>query len=186
MIGRAISVRWRWPISMLLLIVPCIALCGVIVSEWQSWQDAAALPPAPTVEHPSPPPPASFVMPPLATYAEVVSRPLFSANRRPSEDAAPAPVKTSSSMTLIAILISHRGPHALVRHGTPPQLDRVVEGDTVDGWTAETIKFDRVVFRRGSDVLELVPVSAAQPNPVPANPAKPPVRPPATSSRTAG
>jgi hypothetical protein len=89
-------------------------------------------------------------------------------------------VMVPMSMTLVAILISPRGPHALVRHGTPPQIDRVVEGQAIDGWTTEAIKFDRVILRRGAEVQELVPVTAEQTRPpgVPPNRPQPPRAPP--------
>jgi hypothetical protein len=141
----------------------CLVLAGVVTIEWLDWQDRA-IPPPPAPANVQPPAaPVKFTMPAFATYSEVLSRPLFSANRHPSEE-APA-VMVPMSMTLIAILISPRGAHALVRHGTPPQLDRVAEGQTIDGWTAEAIKFDRVVLHRGAEVQELVAVSAEQPHP---------------------
>jgi hypothetical protein len=162
---------WQRLAPALILIVICLALCGVIAGECLRWQDdATPLPPAaagPT----APALPLKFAMPALPTYAEVLSRPLFSSTRRPAED-APVAVAPTTPMTLIAILISHRGPHALVRHGNPPQLDRVVEGETIEGWTAEAIKVDRVIFRRGADTMELVPTSPEQPRP-PAAPARP-------------
>jgi hypothetical protein len=157
----------------------CLVLAGVVATEWLDWQDRS-IPPVPAPANaPSSSATVNFTMPALATYSEVLSRPLFSANRRPSEVAPTATVSTS--MTLIAILISARGPHALVRHGTPPQLDRVVEGQTIDGWTTEAIKFDRVILRRGADVLELVPVSTEQPHPPPGQPLPYRPQPPRTS-----
>jgi hypothetical protein len=168
------SVGWRALAPMASLATLCLVLAGVVSTEWLDWQDRA-IPPVPAPANaPAPSSMVNFTVPALTTYSEVLSRPLFSPNRRPSEEAPSAPVSTS--MTLIAILISPRGPHALVRHGTPPQLDRVVEGQTIDGWTAEAIKFDRVILRHGVDVLELVPVSAEQPHPLPGQPL--PYRPP--------
>lgn len=176
MIGAA---GWRRLVPALSLIAVCLSLAAVITLEWLNWQDSAIPPELPRAKTSTPSAPPNFTPPVLSTYAEVLSRHLFSPTRRPEEEAH-APEAVSTSMTLVAILISPRGPHALVRHGTPPQLDRVVEGQTIDGWTAEAIKFDRVVFRRGADSLELVPASTAPP----ASPATPPVRP--VTSRTAG
>ena len=172
MIGPGIAeAGWRRLAPALILIVICLALCGAIASEWLRWQDdAVPLPPA-AAGPAAPAPPLKFAMPALSTYAEVLSRPLFSPTRRPAEE-APAATAPTTPMTLIAILISRRGPHALVRHGNPPQLDRIVEGETIEGWTAEAIKADRVIFRRGADTMELVPTSPEQPHPPPA-PARP-------------
>jgi len=155
----------------------CLVLAGVVTTEWLNWQDRTILPAPPPANAPAPSATVNFTMPTLTTYSEVLSRPLFSPNRRPSEE-EPV-VMVPMSMTLVAILISPRGPHALVRHGTPPQIDRVVEGQTIDGWTAEAIKFDRVILRRGGEVQELVPVTAEQPHPPNLLPNRPqPPRPP--------
>lgn len=187
MIGQALSAKWRRLAPRALLVALCVALGGIIAAEYLGWRNAAP-PPAPAAAPAATPATATrFAMPALPTFAEVLSRPLFSATRRPSEDGTAA-ASAPTSMTLVAILISPRGPHALVRHGTPPQVTRVVEGDTIDGWTAETIKVDRVIFRRAAEVLELVPVSTARPSPAPA-PAAPVAPIPGsrpTSPRTTG
>jgi hypothetical protein len=167
-------VGWRRLAPMASLAALCLVLAGVVTTEWLDWEDRA-IPAVPALANsPAPSATRNFTMPALATYSEVLSRPLFSPNRRPSEETPAATVSTS--MTLIAIVISPRGSHALVRHGTPPLLDRVGEGQTIDGWTTEAIKFDRVILRHGVDVLELVPVSAEQPHPSPGQPL--PFRPP--------
>jgi hypothetical protein len=171
-------VSWRRLAPIVSLAALCLVLAGVVMTEWFDWQDRA-IPPVPAPANaPAPSATVKFIMPALATYSEVLSRPLFSPNRRPSED-EPA-VMVPMSMTLVAILISPRGPHALVRHGTPPQIDRVVEGQAIDGWTTEAIKFDRVILRRGAEVQELVPVTAEQTRPpgVPPNRPQPPRAPP--------
>jgi type II secretory pathway component PulC len=118
-----------------------------------------------------------LTVPALSSYSEVLSRPLFSPTRRPSEDAPAATPETP--MTLVAIVIaSRRGPHALVRYGTPPQTDRVGEGQTIENWTIDAIKFDRVILRKNGSVLELVPVDAPQAHPAtPANQSTPPTPP---------
>jgi hypothetical protein len=181
------AVEWRRVGPVLSLIVVCLALSGLVAIEWLRWQDDAAPPAPPPASLTAPPTTAlNFTMPALPTFAEVLSRPLFSSTRHPDE-AAPVIQNAPSTMTLIAILISPRGPHALVRHGSPAQLDRVVEGQTIDGWTAEAIKVDRIIFRRGDDMLELVPANAAQPRPAqPPPPATPPTPPPRVQPRAGG
>jgi len=96
----------------------CLVLAGVVTTEWLDWEDRA-IPAVPApANSPAPSATRNFTMPALATYSEVLSRPLFSPNRRPSEE-APA-VMVPMSMTLVAILISPRGPHALVRQHAAP------------------------------------------------------------------
>jgi hypothetical protein len=174
----AVTGRVSW--TTLLLGVLCLAFAGIITIEWRNWEfSAAPIEPSraggatPSTTAPN------FVMPALSTYGEVASRPLFSPTRRPSED-APVATAPTTSMKLVAIVISHRrGPHALIRHGTPPAVDRVVEGQTIDNWTVETINFDRVILHSSDSTLELVPVDG--PLPPPANP---PNQPPAPLPQT--
>ena len=68
---------------------------------------------------------ATFSMPPLRSYADVLLRPLFSQTRRPPHDATT--VISSSGFTLVGIVKSSQESHALIEHGKPPHLDRVVE-----------------------------------------------------------
>lgn len=164
--------RGLGPTVVLLLV--CLGLGGIIGLEWAQWDGSAALPERPPATAAAPSAPSSVALPPLATFAEVLSRPLFAPTRRPPAD---GPAETvSTSMTLVAILIAPRGSHALVRHGTPAQLDRVVEGQTVDGWTIGEIKFDRVVLHRGGETLELVPTNSGETPRPPVQPNPPPPR----------
>ena len=108
----------------------------------------------------------TFSMPPLRSYADVLLRPLFSPTRRPSHDAAA--VISSSGFTLVGIVRSSHESHALIEHGKPPRLDRVVEDQELDGWTVEAILEDRVVLRHADTRLEVkakdTPPSAGQIN----------------------
>jgi hypothetical protein len=145
-------------------------------SAYRDWQVSEASPAPPHADAPVPSMAPKSTTPTLSSYAEVLSRPLFSPTRRPSDDAPAAAPETP--MTLVAIVIPyHRGPHALVRYGTPPETDRIVEGQSIENWTVEAIRFDRVILRKNDSVLELVPVSAPQgPSatpPIPALPSRP-------------
>jgi hypothetical protein len=179
----AVKTRVSW--TTLLLGVLCLAFAGIITAEWRDWEPSTApIEPSRSSSTASPPAAANFVMPALSTYGEVGSRPLFSPTRRPSED-APVATTAPTSMKLVAIVISpHRGPHALIRHGTPPELDRVVEGQTIDNWTVETIKFDRVILRSSDNTLELVPVDGPLPPPANRPPAPLPQVPPRAAPPT--
>jgi hypothetical protein len=98
---------------------------------------------------------AGFAMPPLRSFAEVLARPLFSPTRRPTLDVQAASDAQSSGFTLVGIVISPGEHHALIEHGQPPHLERLVEGQELDGWTVDAILPDAVALRRADQRLEL-------------------------------
>jgi len=142
----------------LLLAALALVLGAVIYVESL---DAARAPPAPTARAPEPASDAAaaadgrFAMPPLRSFAEVLARPLFSSTRRPMTGAAPAGDAPGSGLVLVGIVIAPGDQHALIEHGQPPRLERVVEGQEVEGWTVEAILPDAVGLRRADQRLEL-------------------------------
>jgi hypothetical protein len=105
-----------------------------------------------------------FAMPPLSAYAEVLARPVFSESRRPpSTPAVAAEEPQLSSMRLVGIVVSASARHALVEHGQPPRLERIVQGQEVEGWTVEAINATRVVLRRGDSRIEIKAKDMASP-----------------------
>jgi hypothetical protein len=97
----------------------------------------------------------SFTMSPAAAFTEILARPLFSRTRRPSAQAGQLPA--SSSLTLIAIVISDDERHALLGSGQPLKITRVHEGDEIAGWTVEAITPDKVIVRRADAREEVKP-----------------------------
>jgi hypothetical protein len=129
----------------------CCGMLGVIGIELMPAPTAAVSivsPPASMAVAPSP-----FRMAPLATFSDVLGRPLFSRTRRRTTSVALA----SSSFTLVAIVISAGERHALLGTGQPAKLSRVSEGQEIGGWTVEAILPEKVVVRRG-DLREEVKV----------------------------
>ncbi len=98
---------------------------------------------------------AGFTMPPLRSFAEVLARPLFSPTRRPALDAQAASDAQSSGFTLVGIVIAAGERRALIEHGQPPRLERVVEGQELDGWTVDAIQPNAVALRRADQHVEL-------------------------------
>lgn len=150
----------------LLLLALCLALAGVIYVELDR-------PPLEAVAKAAPAPPAEaagtsragpgFSMPPLRRYSEVRERPLFSETRRPAIDAGPAIDPRSSAFNLVGIVISAHERRALIEHGQPPHLERLSEGQDIDGWTVESIESDRVVLARADLRLEVKPKDGPAP-----------------------
>ena len=161
MIGARRHRPGRRPLA---LAAGCVALAGVIYVEL----DAPDIePPAKAAVAAAPEPdkrPAespSFAMPPLRNFAGVLSRPLFSETRRPPR-APTGPADTrDASFTLVGTILTAQARHALVEHGQPPHIERVSEGQEVDGWTVEQILPDRVVFGRGDTHVEIKPKDAS-------------------------
>jgi hypothetical protein len=185
---RAAVARRRAP---MLLALVCFALCGVIYAELDrgSMEQPANAAPAPRVQPKVAPVPASFTMPPLQQYAELIARPLFSESRRPMEGPREAATE-SSGFALLGIVVSESGRYALLEHGKPPRVHRLGEGEALAGWTIEQIQLDRLVVRNGTTREQLKPKAperaktpgtvAAPAAAVPAAGAKPPAAPPPT------
>jgi hypothetical protein len=95
-----------------------------------------------------------FTMPPFRDFGEVLARPVFSETRRPPAPEAAAPGATAP-FALAGVVLSPKERHALLEHGQPPHIDRVAEGQQVDGWTLEAVQLDRVVLRRGDNRVEV-------------------------------
>lgn len=152
----------------LLLAGLCCALATIIAVEFSGEASERAPPPAAASLRSLPPLPAAFGLPPLASYAEVAERPLFSAaRRRPPEAAGQDLLGKSNSFVLVGVIISKAGRVALVQHGQSGELARLGEGQAVEGWTLQSILPDRVVLQHGATEYELklkdLPTSATSP-----------------------
>jgi general secretion pathway protein N len=160
----------RRVVTLLLLSLCCGLSVAIYLGARAPMTGASVAAPA------SPPQPASasesdpvFAMPPLSAYADVLTRPLFSETRRrpavsTARDDKPA------DFTLVGIVISPTERHALLSHGTPAQLEHVVEGQSVDGWTVTAIEPSRVVLAQGGRETEIgsgkKPQEPVKPEPV--------------------
>jgi general secretion pathway protein N len=124
-------------------------LSALLTIEWTAPLDAAesASPPsAASARSRSDAAPPRYSMPPLQNFAAVIERPLFAQSRRPSVEAAEDTQGPWSSLVLAGIVISPGSREALIRHGTPPTLVHVREGQDVEGWVVNAILPDRVVL----------------------------------------
>ncbi|MBV8534030.1 MAG: hypothetical protein JO128_00475 [Alphaproteobacteria bacterium] len=139
-----------------LLAVLCLALGAVIATEIADSPSTA--PPTASDTRPraakAAPDDASFTLPPVSTFSEVVARPLFSDTRRPSTFAAASP-DARPTFVLVGTVLSSQARDALIRHGQPARVDHVAEGQTLDGWTVDSILPDRVIFANAGTRLEV-------------------------------
>jgi general secretion pathway protein N len=177
----------RHQLTPLLLLALCLGLGGVIYVELDqpsidAIAKAAVAPPRDAVPAARDAP--GFTMPPIRAYTEVLERPLFSETRRPSVDSPVAPADPrSSAFTLVGTIITAHEKHALVEHGQPPRLERVAEGQDIEGWSVESIRPDRVILTRADARLEVKvkdepgPPNGQQRRPVAQNPNYPQIDP---------
>lgn len=115
----------------------------------QAMPSAAALAPSAA--------PPRFTMPPLARYREVTERPLFVRSRRPDGAESGHTAEPASELSLVGIVISPTGRQALLQFGNPSKLVQVKEGQTIDGWTVESIRPNLVLVRQGGTLARVAP-----------------------------
>jgi len=96
----------------------------------------------------------TFTVPPMSEYSEVVERPLFDPTRRSSSPST-AEESSTTNLTLIGTVLSGTSRHALIRHMQGSRVERVIEGQNIDGWTVESIEGDRVVLSHDDRRLSL-------------------------------
>jgi hypothetical protein len=101
----------------------------------------------------------SFELEPLASFAAIVERPLFSRSRRPQPlRNATADARTGNAgapFLLSGVIIAGATRVAFLQPRSQPKTLRVLEGETVDGWKIEKILPQRVVIGNGEAREEL-------------------------------
>ncbi|HXQ52416.1 MAG TPA: hypothetical protein VN802_15085 [Stellaceae bacterium] len=176
---RPLGPRLRPPWTLLCCSAAVALLLGV---EWLQFGTA------PAADAPAPPPAAapsvaprlaSYEPPPAERFNEIAERPLFIPERRPQQDVEPAkptPPPTPPALLVQGVVLAPERHYAVIKHGNPPRLDSVSEGETIDGWTVESIARDRIALRAGSATLEFAvgKTGTAKPAPAQARPARPP------------
>ena len=155
------------------LLLACAAMVGAIAAEWvllardPAIAAASQTLPAPTM---APAPPIS--LPPAATFAELSQRPLFSQSRRPEppDRGRPGPPPARPNLALLGIVMSGNTHYALIRHGNPPKLEPLAEGQSIEGWQIQTIGNDHVTLTSGSASADFVLGGGNRPSARPTQP----------------
>jgi len=134
----------------------CAVLCVVIAYELAAPHGPTVASVAPPLRAPTPPPAAIKTLPAMDTFAEVTERPLFSPTRKPAPlEAVPDAGGNVNGFFLTSIVVDGGQREALIQHGHPPALSRLIEGQSVEGWTVQSIEADRVVLQRAGTAQEL-------------------------------
>jgi type II secretory pathway component PulC len=159
-----------------------VALC--VLLGWTIQRQITTLPvtraAAPPADPVAPAALASFAVPDRGSLAVIVERPVFSESRRPSaSEEGPAP---ALDFTLVGVMISDRERSALVQSPHGGAVQRLAEGEEVDGWIVVDIEPDHIVVRHDTSEAEMpLDYSApAPPVPVAKTPAPNGVQPNAT------
>jgi hypothetical protein len=145
----------------MLLALLCAGLCAVLYIELQGVSqrslaaEASGASPTPDLSRPEEP---AVAVPPLAVYAPVIERPVFSPTRRPP--LVPEPLEARSTrqdgITLKGVVLSPQKRIALLEtsgSGSDPQ--RIAEGERLEGWTVEAVLADHVVMRNSEATRRL-------------------------------
>lgn len=144
------------------LLAAGLTLAGVIFLQTQEPVSAQT---APVVTE-KPPKPAmvqqaqvkeDFSLPPLRSFDAILTRPIFSPNRRAVQGSAVV-ISQELGMTLRGISITAKGKLALVAPQDGGESVRLREGEDYRGWTLTVVEQHKVVFRRGNkeEQLELI------------------------------
>jgi len=106
--------------------------------------------------------PASLDLPrlePIGAFAEVVERPVFFQTRRPPDPEAEPPPQAEAApkadFVLSGLILSGKERLALLRPVRSATVERVHEGEEIEGWLVQAVKADRVVLKRGETVQEI-------------------------------
>lgn len=109
----------------------------------------------------------NFALPPLSDFSVIVERPLFTHDRNPYiadeiVDEANQPdkeqFKTKGKLAeylLSAIIITEDRRIALIQAGTDKKLQKVEEGETIDGWTLTDFKSDEISLIKGQEIKKI-------------------------------
>lgn len=109
-------------------------------------------------------PDPAFVPPPTEAFRDIEARPLFWASRRPiagADGLAAAP----SDLVLLGVVRNEGDAIAIIRHGKPPQEERLKEGAALEEWTVSEVTLNGVVLVRGDARAELKPKPAPPASP---------------------
>jgi type II secretory pathway component PulC len=137
---------------MALLAVLCLALTGGLYAELTQPIVAARSPVSTNLGQANAQPDPTFVMQPRDAYAEVVTRPLFSPTRRPPVVVGPGKL---SEFKLTGTIMSAQGRYALLAQRSGPKIERIVQGQTFQGWLVKSIGSDHVILERDGNLAEM-------------------------------
>jgi type II secretory pathway component PulC len=134
------------------LAVLCLALAGGLYAELTQPIVTARSPVSTNHGQANARPDPTFVMQPRDAYAEVATRPLFSPTRRPPVVVGPGDL---SEFKLTGTIMSPQGRYALLAQRSRPKIERIVQGQTFQGWLVKSIDSGHVILERDGNLTEM-------------------------------
>ncbi len=97
---------------------------------------------------------SSFTMPPAKNFVEIVRRPIFASDRRPTaqQELTIETMTSELELRLIGVIVASGSPIAIVAPLGSEAFARLTVGDRFQGWTVAQIEPHRVTFRRDKAV----------------------------------
>lgn len=146
----------------LFLLLTCGVLGAMLALEWRttlrSGTQAVAEPPPAASGNPLPDR-MTYTAPAIASFDEILERPLFTEGREPPPEpepaAVPVAIATPLRLQLEGVAISTGARVAVVRDLSNNELIRIAEGDKHQGWTVESVQPTGATFSRGKETREL-------------------------------
>ncbi|MDJ0739729.1 MAG: hypothetical protein QNJ91_08425 [Gammaproteobacteria bacterium] len=144
------------------LLVVCAALGAWVFQQWKAYATAA---PEPLQQADSGAPrdsgvraPEPLPMPPLASFSEIVERPLFVQTRRPAPAPEPGQQQvraTPGNFKLEGTALSPDGDVAVLRNTRTSEMHRVLVGQSIDGWKLDVVEPGHAALSQGAQKLQL-------------------------------
>jgi hypothetical protein len=151
-----IRVPEGWRLTGFLLLV-CVALGGLLALEWRARPTTAVSAGADAASQAdaasAPAPPDRWTPPALASFDEILARPLFIPDRRPVAVPEPAAAPTGTPPTplrarLEGVVQIGATSFALIRDLSKNEAVRLAQGMELNGWTLERVEAGRAVLTR--------------------------------------
>jgi len=97
---------------------------------------------------------SSYVMPAAKNFVEIIMRPIFASNRRPTaqQELSIETITSELEIRLIGVIVASGSPIAIVAPRGSKAFARLTVGDRFQGWTVAQIEPQRVTFRRDNAV----------------------------------
>lgn len=144
----------------ILLTLVCVGLAGWVYQQWLAYRTVVPdlVPRSNAVVESRQPASAPPPMAPLASYSEIVERPLFDASRRPPPEpeakqaAAPKP-PTNYKLEGTAVMPDNQV--AVVRNKRTSELHRLAVGESVGGWQLDEVIPGHAALSQGTQKIQL-------------------------------
>lgn len=143
------------------LLVVCVLLAGILALQQSQGVVRVKMPSTSQSTGPasdSEVVPTRFIAPQMASFGEILERPLFAPSRKPpepTETKAPVVQGRPSRFKLEGVAITPEARVAVIRDLTRNELSRLLEGATHNGWLVESVSPEGARLTKGKQSQEL-------------------------------